>query len=103
MHVLGLFVLTVAKVLRFAINIYTFIIAIAALISWVHPDPYNPIVRFLYEATHPVFVRVRRILPSAFFRGPFDPTPLVVFVLLIVLDTLAVGLLFELSGHLLSK
>lgn len=103
MHILGLIVLTVAKILRIAIDIYTLIVAITVLVSWVSPDPYNPIVRFLYQATRPVFNRVRRILPAAFFRTAFDPTPLIVFVLLIVLDTLGVGLLFELAGHLMSK
>ena len=103
MHFLGLLVLTVAKILRLAVNLYTFLVAASALITWVSPDPYNPIVRFLYQATSPVFSRVRRILPDAFFRARFDPTPLVVFALLIALDTLGVGSLFELAGNLLSK
>lgn len=103
MHFLGLILLSVAKILRLIINIYTFIVVFAAIISWVSPDPYNPIVRFLHQATNPVFSRVRRFVPKALWRTGIDFTPIVVFILLILMDTIVVGLLFEWSGLLLSK
>lgn len=101
MHVLGLIVLAAARVLRFLINIYTFVVAAAVIISWVNPDPHNPIVHFLRQVTEPVFSRVRRFMPRASFRWRIDVTPIVVFILLMVADTVLVGLLFDLAGRLL--
>ncbi len=103
MHMLGSLLLSFAKILRLIINLYTFIVAFAVIISWVHPDPYNPIVRFLHQATSPVFRLVRRLVPRVLFQTGFDVTPMLVFILLIVIDTTLVGLLFEWAGILLSK
>ena len=101
MHFLGLMILTVAKILRLLINLYTLIVAVSVLISWVHADPYNPLVRFLNQLTNPVFRFVRRFLPKVSFRGGLDLSPILVFIFLIALDTLLVGLLFDLAGQLL--
>ncbi len=95
MHFVGLLLLAVAKILRMLINLYTFIVALSVIITWVNPDPYNPIVRFLYQATVPVFRKVRRFVPTALLRTGFDITPILVFILLIVLDTVLIGLLFD--------
>ena len=103
MRLLGLLLLSVAKVFRLLINFYTFVVGISVLVSWVNPDPYNPIVRFLYQVTSPIFSRVRRILPQAFFRSGFDPTPLLVVVALIFIDTVFVGLLFEWAANFLHR
>ena len=72
-------------------------------VGWARPDPYNPIVRFLHQATDPAFRYCRRFLPRFLFRTGLDLTPIVVFVILIVIDTLVVGLLFEYSATILSK
>ncbi len=103
MHFLGLLLLSLAKVFRLLINLYTLIIAIAVIVSWVNPDPYNPMVRFLRQATEPAFRSVRRFLPRALLRTRLDLSPILVFILLIMIDTVLVGMLFELSGKLLSK
>jgi len=103
MHFLGLLLLSLAKVFRLLINLYTFIVAAAVIISWVKPDPYNPIVRFLHQATEPVFNRVRRILPRPLARLNIDLSAIIVFMALIVIETLFVGLLFDWSTQLLSK
>lgn len=103
MHLLGLLLLSIAKVLRLLINLYTLIVAFAVILSWVNPDPYNPLVRFLYQITAPVFRLVRRLIPRSLFRTGFDFTPILVFLLLIVIDTTVIGLLFEWAGTLLSK
>ena len=52
-----------AKVLGMALELYMWIIIIRALLSWVNPDPYNPIVRFLNSITEPVLYRVRKAVP----------------------------------------
>ena len=60
MFIFGNLLLAVAQILDTILYIYTWIILIAALISWVNPDPYNPIVRFLHTVTDPVLRPIRR-------------------------------------------
>ena len=64
-HLLGL--------VNLAIKIYIYIIIARAIFSWVSPDPYNPIVRFLYRATEPVLRPVRERLPVATMGIDFSP------------------------------
>ena len=103
MHFLGLLLLSLAKILRLLINLYTFIVGATVIISWVNPDPYNPIVRLLYQSTAPVFRHVRRWMPRALDRTGIDFAPIAVFILLMIIDTVAVSLVFEWAGILLSK
>ncbi|MBI4373600.1 MAG: YggT family protein [Deltaproteobacteria bacterium] len=104
MHLIGYSILTIARLLEFLINIYTFIVAISVIVSWVNPDPYSPIVRFLTMTTEPVFRRVRRLIPSSIlYRIRIDFSPILVFILLIILETFVVGLLRESALNLLSK
>lgn len=58
-------------------EIYAYIVVARAILSWVSPDPYNPIVRFLYSATEPVLQRMRRILPLQFSGIDFTPMVLI--------------------------
>ena len=78
---------------QWILGVYSWIIIAAALISWVSPDPYNPIVRFLRQVTEPVLAPVRRLLPP-WKTGGLDLSPLIVllgiqFVERVVLPTLA--------------
>src|SRR5580765_9044081 len=75
MFLLANLLFAIAGVLDWVLTIYMYIVIARALISWVNPDPRNPIVRFLYNATEPVLYRVRRVLP---FFGGLDFSPLVV-------------------------
>jgi YggT family protein len=65
--------------------LYTYVIIARAIISWVNPDPYNPIVRFLYNVTEPVLYRVRRTIPFA-YAGGLDFSPLIVLLALYFLQ-----------------
>ncbi len=103
MHFLGLLLLSIARILDLLINLYTFIVAIACIITWVNPDPYNPIVRFLNQATQPVFAKVRRRLPQSALRLQFDITPIIVFIILIVIQTVVVGMIFEAAHSLMAR
>jgi YggT family protein len=67
-----------------AIQIYIWIIIIRAVISWVSPDPFNPIVRFLYRATEPVLRPIRRRLPT--YQIGLDLSPMLVIFGLFILD-----------------
>ena len=62
-----------AKILDIALSIYMWIIIIRALLSWVNPDPHNPIVQFLYSITEPVMAKVRQLLPMSGVGIDFSP------------------------------
>ncbi len=68
-----------AQILHYVLNIYMWIIIIRALLSWVNPDPYNPIVRFLYQITEPVLDQVRKRLP---YIGGIDISPIIVIFII---------------------
>jgi YggT family protein len=72
-------------VIHTVIWLYTWVIIISTLLSWVRPDPYNPIVRTLRAITEPVFWHVRRKLPFTYFNG-VDLSPVVVILALQFLD-----------------
>lgn len=94
MFVFSNFLHAIAQILNIALYIYMWIVIIRALISWVNPDPYNPIVRFLYQATEPVLYRVRRIIP---FMGGFDLSPIIVILVIIFLQNFLVDTLVEVA------
>lgn len=85
----------VFQVLQAILSIYFWIVIGRAVISWVNPDPYNPIVRFLYNATEPVFSRVRRILPLQF--GGMDLTPIALLILIGVLQNILAQIQYKLT------
>ena len=85
----------VASVIDLVLNIYMWIIIARALISWVNPDPYNPIVNFLYRATEPVLSRVRRIIP---IMGGLDLSPLVVLLIIYFLRLFVVKSLIMMAN-----
>ena len=61
------------------LTIYSFVVIVACLISWVNPDPYNPIVRTLKTLTEPVLWRIRKLLPFTYMNG-IDFSPLVLLL-----------------------
>ena len=77
MFVLGNFVNAIAVILDQLLWLYNLVVFVAVLLSWVNPDPYNPIVRMLRSVTEPVFDWVRRHLPFA-MMGFLDLSPLIV-------------------------
>jgi YggT family protein len=72
-YILGNFILALAKVLDVVLMIYMWCIIINALLSWVNPDPYNPIVQFLNSITEPVLYRVRQLIPISGVGIDFSP------------------------------
>ncbi|TLD84501.1 YggT family protein [Helicobacter sp. MIT 11-5569] len=93
--VVSTFIQAFAQILSMAINIYIWVIIIAALISWVRPDPYNPIVQILARLTEPLYAKIRRIIPTLI--GGVDLTPIIVILALKFIDLFAVQLLFQLA------
>lgn len=87
-----------AQVIHLALNIYMWLVIARALLSWVNPDPYNPIVRFLYNVTEPVLYWIRRHVPLVF--GGLDLSPLAVILAIYLLDLFLVQSLVDWSLRL---
>jgi len=100
MFLLANLIEALARILDVVLNLYTWIIIIRALLSWVNPDPYNPIVRFLYRATEPVLSPVRRWLP--FRNVGIDLSPVVVILAIMFLQYFLVPSLTQLAFKLRS-
>ncbi|ALA57068.1 YggT family protein [Nitrospira moscoviensis] len=94
MFVAGNVLLGVATVLDYALWFYMWIIIARALISWVNPDPWNPIVQFLDRATEPVLAPIRRWLG---WRMGIDLSPLVAIVAITFLQIAVVQSLKDLA------
>ena len=91
--------LAIAMVLNYLLTLYWWIVVIAVLLTWVNPDPYNPIVRFLRGVTEPVFYQVRRYLPFVVISG-IDLSPIVVLLLIEVVRMVVVVPLADLGYRL---
>jgi YggT family protein len=92
MFVFGNLLGALAQVLHMIITIYIWVVIISALISWVNPDPYNPVVRFLRGATEPLLFRIRRYLPAF---GGIDFSPFVLILGLYFVDMFVVKTLMD--------
>ncbi|MBR7117743.1 MAG: YggT family protein [Helicobacteraceae bacterium] len=89
--VLATFLNAITEILHILINTYMWIVIISALITFVRPDPYNQIVQILYRLTEPVFMQVRRALPTIF--NGIDFAPLIVIIFLKFIDLFLIGIL----------
>lgn len=89
------FITALAMVLDIALTGYMWIVIARAVLSWVNPDPYNPIVRAISSVTDPVFRFLRRRLPL--FAGTIDFTPMVVILVIYFLKYFLVASLRELA------
>lgn len=90
------FLLAIAKVVGLVLNLYMWIVIASAVLSWVNPDPYNPIVRTIRSMTEPVFYRVRRWLPFLQMGG-IDFTPIAILLAIVFLETALVQNLYRLA------
>ncbi|HOG17005.1 MAG: YGGT family protein [Syntrophaceae bacterium PtaU1.Bin231] len=93
MFVLGNFIAATAKILDLLLTLYLWVIIIRAILSWVNPDPYNPIVRLLYQVTEPVLDAIRRRLPIGGFG--IDFSPVIVILVILFLQQFLVQTLIE--------
>lgn len=73
------------------ITIYIWILIIGALLSWVRPDPYNPIVQIIYRLTEPAYRALRRVMPTVF--NGIDLAPLILVIALQVVDVILVNVI----------
>ena len=86
----------VALVLEGLLTAYFWVVMIAVLLTWVRPDPYNPIVRTLNALTEPVFYRIRKLMPFTYISG-LDLSPVVVLIAIQLLKNIVVRTLMQWS------
>ncbi len=98
MFIFGNLLIAIANVMDIALTVYMWIIIASALISWVNPDPYNPIVRFLYSITTPVLRPIRNLI--GYRLGPIDISPLIAILIIIFIKRFLIASLIELGYKL---
>ena len=95
MFVLGNFFQALAVVTSYLLEALTWLVIIRALLSWVSPDPYNPIVQFIERSTEPILALFRKVIPS--YKIGIDLSPLFAILLLHFLKIFLVQTLFGLA------
>lgn len=98
MFVLANFVNATARILDLALTVYYWLIIVRALLSWVNPDPWNPIVQFLNRVTEPVLAPIRRRLPTR--QIGMDLSPLVAILAVLFVQYFLVASLRELAWRM---
>lgn len=99
MFILANFISSLAHVLDIALTFFYWLMLIRCLLSWVNPDPHNPLVQFLYKTTEPILAPLRRLFPIGWGVG-IDLSPLVAFLILIFLKSFLIRTLIDLSARL---
>ena len=89
MFIIGNLLSATAQILKIVLELYMWIMIIRALLSWVNPDPYNPIVQFLNSITEPVLYRVRQLMPMS--GTGIDFSPMIVILAIIFLQSFLVN------------
>lgn len=98
MFVVENFIVALARIIDIGLTIYIWVIIARALISWVSPDPYNPIVIFLYRVTEPVMEPIRRLIPM---RGlGIDISPIIVILIIYFLQTFLVKTMIQMVDYI---
>jgi len=98
MFVVNNFMMALAGMIDFILTAYMWIIIGRAIISWVNADPYNPIVRFLYEATEPLLGRIRRMIP--FSMGGIDFSPMILIMVIMFLQSFLVPTMKQIAMNM---
>jgi len=98
MFVMGNFLGAVARLLDLALWAYMWLIIIRALLSWVNPDPWNPVVQFLTRVTEPILAPIRRRVPS--WRIGIDLSPLVAILAIYFVQWFLVGTLRDVAWRM---
>jgi YggT family protein len=100
MLVLGHLLDAISVVVHYALTIFMWIVIARAVLSWVSPDPFNPIVRFIHNVTEPVLHQIRHRLPIGF--GGVDFSPIIVLLGIVFLQRFVVGSLQGMAAALLA-
>jgi YggT family protein len=96
--IVGYLVAALAKLVDLILVVYMALIFARALVSWVSPDPYNPVVRFLYRVTEPVLRPVRERLGA--YQIGLDFSPMIVILVLYFLREFLIPVLFRIATEI---
>lgn len=96
MFIISNFLMACAKMVELILSVLYWLILVRALISWVNPDPFNPVVQFLTRTTEPILQPIRRLLPPM----GIDISPVIAFLVIIFLKSFLVATLFDLGMRL---
>lgn len=96
MFILANFLAALAQVIDIVLTIFYWLILVRALVSWVNPDPFNPVVQFLYKTTEPILAPIRRALPLS-FRFGIDISPIIAFLAIMFLKSFVVSTLIGIA------
>jgi len=97
MFVAGNFLASFAWLLDKVLDLYSWAFIISALLSWVNPDPYNPVVRFLHRVTEPVLGPIRRALN---IYGGIDFSPIIAILGIQFIRMFFIKTLFDIAGRM---
>lgn len=99
MYIPGYFLMAVANVLDIALTLFMWIVIARAILSWVNPDPYNPIVRFIHKVTEPVMYPIRTKLPINL--GGMDFSPIIILLGIVFLRSFVVNSLLRMARSMI--
>ena len=99
MFVLGYFLMAIAKILDIILIFFLWVVIARAILSWVNPDPFNPIVRFIHKITEPILYPIRSYMPLIF--GGIDISPIIVFLGITFLRTFVVSTLIRIAATMI--
>ncbi|MDD3814858.1 MAG: YggT family protein [Desulfocapsaceae bacterium] len=95
MFVLNNFMMALAQLIDFLLSAYMWVVIGRAVISWVNADPYNPVVRFLYDITEPPLSRIRQWIPIS--MGGIDFSPMILIMVIMFLQSFLVPTLKQMA------
>ncbi|MEK7702945.1 MAG: YggT family protein [Nitrospirota bacterium] len=98
MFLVANFIEAIAQVLDYLLEFYKWAFIISAAISWVSPDPFNPIVQFLSRVTEPILYPIRRTV-GGYFSG-IDLSPIIALLLIMFTKAFLVQSLFQFAGQM---
>ncbi len=81
------------QILSFLLSLYIWVVVIRAVLSWVRPDPYNPVVRFISNLVDPVTYRISKIMPTRV--GMVDLSPLILIVIIHLIQAYLLPVLIQ--------
>ncbi|MBA3007889.1 MAG: YggT family protein [Proteobacteria bacterium] len=95
MFVVNNFMMALAQLIDFLLSAYMWVVIGRAVISWVNADPYNPVVRFLYDITEPLLSRIRQWIPIS--MGGIDFSPMILIMVIMFLQSFLVPTLKQMA------
>jgi len=101
MFILGNLLIATGKILNIALTLYMWVIIARAVISWVNPDPYNPIVRFLYALTDPFLYWIKKVLRLPYMA--IDISPIIAIFIILFLKYFLVNSIIRLGYQMGGK